>query len=260
MRRISKRTRKNIHSFPQEQKRFERCVARLDLGAKYLQILVYIGVTIAIFSGTSRIQSTIAQQSIDVQESIADQSADLQKTISDQVLGKDYVQAAIAILTAPSESIDPGLRNWAVDLLVEYAPISLDSDIEAKLRAGSIKLPSTSEPTRPSTSSAEETLRTYFDHLNSGEYASAWTMQTEGFQFRANGNDFAKFMVFQKSIPRVDIIELTLLGRTEFVVTFLLRLRYINNSGYEWEANQTYTLLFQPADEVWKVNEVHFYP
>ena len=46
----------------------------------------------------------------------------IQNSITKQSISKDYVTLAIGILEKSKSEIDQSLRDWAVDLLAEYAP------------------------------------------------------------------------------------------------------------------------------------------
>ncbi len=63
----------------------------------------------------------------------------IQANISDKNLERDYVQIAVGILS--SDNSDPGLRDWAVDMLNTYAEIKFDQKIEQDLKRGTIALP-----------------------------------------------------------------------------------------------------------------------
>lgn len=69
--------------------------------------------------------------------------ASIQRSIATQNVNKDYVALAVSILTQPEESVDPGLRNWAVDLLNENSPKKLEPETLASLKTGDARLPAT---------------------------------------------------------------------------------------------------------------------
>jgi 2',3'-cyclic-nucleotide 2'-phosphodiesterase (5'-nucleotidase family) len=63
----------------------------------------------------------------------------VQRSVATQAVNKDYVTIAISLLDA-SKEVDPGLRNWAVDLLNKNAPVQLDEAVADKLRKGELGL------------------------------------------------------------------------------------------------------------------------
>jgi WD40 repeat protein len=64
----------------------------------------------------------------------------IQNSITKQSISKDYVTLAIGILEKSKSEIDQSLRDWAVDLLAEYAPSKFPAETISRLRAGSISL------------------------------------------------------------------------------------------------------------------------
>lgn len=64
----------------------------------------------------------------------------IQNSITKQSISKDYVALAISVLEKPKGEIDQSLRDWAVDLLDEYAPNKFPAETVSRLKAGSISL------------------------------------------------------------------------------------------------------------------------
>jgi WD40 repeat protein len=64
----------------------------------------------------------------------------IQNSITKQSISKDYVALAISVLEKPKGDIDQSLRDWAVDLLDEYAPSKFPAETVSRLKAGSISL------------------------------------------------------------------------------------------------------------------------
>jgi WD40 repeat protein len=62
----------------------------------------------------------------------------IQSSITKQSISKDYVSLAITVLEKPKAEIDKSLRDWAVDLLDEYAPRKFPRETIAKLKSGSL--------------------------------------------------------------------------------------------------------------------------
>jgi WD40 repeat protein len=65
----------------------------------------------------------------------------LQSSITNQSIGKDYVSLAISVLEKPTKDMDNELRDWAVDMLNDYAPRKFHKDTVDKLKSGTIDLP-----------------------------------------------------------------------------------------------------------------------
>ena len=64
-----------------------------------------------------------------------------QSRMTEKNVSRDYVNLAITILTNKDPAIDPDIRSWAVDLLSQNAPVKLESDVAARLKAGELILP-----------------------------------------------------------------------------------------------------------------------
>ncbi|MGB3800597.1 MAG: hypothetical protein WA952_12355 [Lewinella sp.] len=64
---------------------------------------------------------------------------DIQAGISDKNLERDYIQIAVDILADADP--DPRLREWAVDMLNEYAEIKMKPAIREDLKRGNVSLP-----------------------------------------------------------------------------------------------------------------------
>lgn len=67
-------------------------------------------------------------------------SARVQQGAQRESINRDYVQLAVTVLTQKGE-VDPGLRNWAVDLLNERSPTKFAPEVIADLKSGSVSLP-----------------------------------------------------------------------------------------------------------------------
>lgn len=65
----------------------------------------------------------------------------IQDSIMQQSIGKDYVALAVSVLEKPKAEVDQGLRDWAVDILDDYAPRRFSPDTIARLKKGSASLP-----------------------------------------------------------------------------------------------------------------------
>src|ERR1700722_14352819 len=64
----------------------------------------------------------------------------IQNSITRQSISKDYVTLTIGVLEKPKADIDQSLREWAVDLLAEYAPTKFPTGTITRLKSGSINL------------------------------------------------------------------------------------------------------------------------
>lgn len=90
----------------------------LTLAEQLAKIISYIAIPIVLAMGGWNIQKAVAQQAV----------------------SKDYVQIAVGILAQPKDSIHPEIRNWAVDLINENAPIKFSGEAIAKLKSGEVTL------------------------------------------------------------------------------------------------------------------------
>lgn len=66
----------------------------------------------------------------------------IQHAVSKQSVNKDYVQLALSILTNQDEKMNESIRPWAVKLLNETSPVTLDVQTAKDLSTGRISLPS----------------------------------------------------------------------------------------------------------------------
>lgn len=196
----------------------------------------------------------------------------IQRTIAEQSTSKDYVHIAVGILAAQGDDdpVDDVLRNWAVDLLVLYAPIPLDEDAEAQLRSGEIVLPSSAAPfpddlldrwssglsTDKRRLAAELTVRSYYDSINSGQYTKAWASLTDDFKRSIDNESLADYVEFYSTtIERIDIIELASINYTNTTSTFLVRLQQVNSTGHMQGMILEITLTLQ-SNEEWKISNI----
>lgn len=60
----------------------------------------------------------------------------VQDRLSRQVVGKDYVQMAVTILSDTSTKSDQDLRAWAVAVIDETAPLKLSDGLKTSLTTG----------------------------------------------------------------------------------------------------------------------------
>ena len=65
----------------------------------------------------------------------------IQDALSRRSVNKDYVQLAVSILTESDEKVDPGLREWAVELLNENSPTKFEPTVAKRLSQGQLSLP-----------------------------------------------------------------------------------------------------------------------
>jgi WD40 repeat protein len=68
-------------------------------------------------------------------------TAKVQKGSEDETLNRDYVQLAVSLLKEKKNDLDPGIRDWAVDLLAEHSPTKFKPEVIAALKSGNISLP-----------------------------------------------------------------------------------------------------------------------
>jgi|HubBroStandDraft_2_1064218.scaffolds.fasta_scaffold32214_2 WD40 repeat protein len=85
-------------------------------------------------------------------------SAKVQSVSQTDALNRDYVQLAVSLLKEKNADVDPGIRDWAVDLLAEHSPTKFKPEVIAKLKSGAVSLPSpTSSITTRGTSPDQKT-------------------------------------------------------------------------------------------------------
>jgi hypothetical protein len=68
--------------------------------------------------------------------------ATINNSVNRQTVRKDYVSLAVSVLTTPEESVDPAIRDWAVDLLNENSPLKFSPAVTASLKSGDTRFPS----------------------------------------------------------------------------------------------------------------------
>jgi Anaphase-promoting complex subunit 4 WD40 domain len=68
-------------------------------------------------------------------------SARVQEAAQAETINRDYVQLALSILKEKKDVIDPGIRDWAVDLLAAKSPTQFKPEVIAGLKSGTISLP-----------------------------------------------------------------------------------------------------------------------
>jgi len=74
--------------------------------------------------------------------SLAIFSTQVQKNSQKETIDRDYVQLAVSVLEQKKNDLDPGLRDWAVDLLDEHSPTKFKPNVLTALKSGNISLPS----------------------------------------------------------------------------------------------------------------------
>jgi hypothetical protein len=72
---------------------------------------------------------------------IAYYSAQIQKGAQEQAINRDYVQLAVSLLKEKKNDLDPGLRDWAVDLLAQRSPTKFKPEVITALKNGDVSLP-----------------------------------------------------------------------------------------------------------------------
>jgi Anaphase-promoting complex subunit 4 WD40 domain len=72
---------------------------------------------------------------------IAVYSASVQEGAQHEAINRDYVQLAVSVLKENKDSVDAGLRNWAVDLLAEHSPTKFAPEVISSLKRGDVSLP-----------------------------------------------------------------------------------------------------------------------
>jgi hypothetical protein len=70
----------------------------------------------------------------------------VQDRVSRQVVGKDYVQMAVTILSDQDTKGDRELRAWAVAVIDETAPLKLSDGLKSSLTSGARTLSASREP------------------------------------------------------------------------------------------------------------------
>ena len=68
-------------------------------------------------------------------------SAKVQEGAQKETINRDYVQLALSVLKEKKEDVNPGLRNWAVDLLDEHSPTKFAPEVIADLKSGAVSFP-----------------------------------------------------------------------------------------------------------------------
>jgi WD40 repeat protein len=68
-------------------------------------------------------------------------SARVQQATQSETINRDYVQLAVSVLEQKKNDVDPGLRDWAVDLLDEHSPTKFQPAVVAALKSGAVSLP-----------------------------------------------------------------------------------------------------------------------
>jgi len=78
----------------------------------------------------------------------------IQRRLQDQAIQRDYVQLSVEILKeSDTAKTNVDLRNWAVELLNQNAPVKLNQNVKDQLKSGKVSLPSLSaEPSKYSPS------------------------------------------------------------------------------------------------------------
>jgi hypothetical protein len=74
--------------------------------------------------------------------SLAVYSAKVQAGAQEETINRDYVQLAVSVLKEKKTDVDPGIRDWAVDLLAEHSPTKFKPQVIAALKSGEVSLPS----------------------------------------------------------------------------------------------------------------------
>jgi hypothetical protein len=69
-------------------------------------------------------------------------SARVQQNSQRETIDRDYVQLAASVLEQKKTDVDPGLRDWAVDLLDQHSPTKFQPEVVAALKSGAVSLPS----------------------------------------------------------------------------------------------------------------------
>jgi hypothetical protein len=68
-------------------------------------------------------------------------SAKVQEGAQKEAINRDYVQLALSVLKEKKEDVNPGLRNWAADLLAEHSPTKFAPEVIADLKSGAVSFP-----------------------------------------------------------------------------------------------------------------------
>jgi WD40 repeat protein len=92
-------------------------------------------------------------------------SARVQGAAQTETINRDYVQLAVSVLTSKDRSVDPGLRDWAVDLLAEHSPTKFNDSVISSLKSGAVSLPSPANVRTPETKSPDKSLLARADSL-----------------------------------------------------------------------------------------------
>jgi len=69
----------------------------------------------------------------------------IQDTLTRRNVSQEYVNLSVQILTNRNDVVDPGIRDWAVDLLNDNAPIRLSDSVVARLKSGEAAFPRPTE-------------------------------------------------------------------------------------------------------------------
>jgi|HubBroStandDraft_6_1064221.scaffolds.fasta_scaffold314377_1 WD40 repeat protein len=80
--------------------------------------------------------------------SLAVYSAKVQAGAQEETINRDYVQLAVSVLK-DKKDVDPGIRDWAVDLLAEHSPTKFKPEVIAALKSGAVSLPSPTDSRLP---------------------------------------------------------------------------------------------------------------
>ena len=87
---------------------------------------------------------SIAAIPIVIPLAIAMYSGKVQETSQKESINRDYVQLSVSILKEKKETVDPELRDWAVDLLADRSPTRFSPAVVTALKSGKIFLPNAS--------------------------------------------------------------------------------------------------------------------
>ena len=69
-------------------------------------------------------------------------SSRVQEAAQTETINRDYVQLAVSLLKEKKNDLDPGIRDWAVDLLAEHSPTKFKPEVIEALKNGTVSLSS----------------------------------------------------------------------------------------------------------------------
>ena len=107
-------------------------------------------------------------------------------------------------------------------------------------------------PEKPRRSSSEQTLRNYYQTLNSYKYQSAWNslsseLQSEGYQ---------SYLDWWTQVKKIEVLSTKLVSEDGFNSTVDSRLRYLTKSGRKINQILRFDLVWDTGSDRWLINKI----